>query len=603
MRASEIITNVLHRLEEDPAAPVFWSREELLGFLNEGNVELVLISGYLTSERPQQLIGAKVQSVPPDAITLLGVQYCTSNIFSITSSCPTVQPELGVPYSYTFEAFGGTPPYTWSIVSGALPGGLTLNAATGEISGTPTESGTFSYTIQVSDSSSFSCSALSVLMSCEFFISNLFIVSCPTEQPEIDVPYSYTFEATGGTPPYTWELVSGPLPDGLNLDDSTGEVSGTPTESGTFPYTVGVTDSSAPSHSAQIDCEFEIPGFLYYSDFIVRTGNVPSTQTNFTVGITWTDDRFKHVSFGGHVESLTGDDLRPYDPTGVTPRTFEKVWYNPSAGSFEMWILMSTIDDADVIRMKYGNTSITTDGTSTATWPSEYSGVWHYGSPTSLALEDSTSNGNDGTGVNAPTVTTGPFGGGAVSLAIASAQSVNVPDSPELEVTKTTPMTWEFWVKRSGNPTNPQIILDKRKLVTAQTGWIIYLTGGNPDIMTIAIIHDSPNQIADSFLGKIVIAGDWEYYVITYDGSGSNTGLTIHQPNSVSQLQNRTNGPLSGATESDGNFSVGQADFDGAVDEVRISKGVVRAQNYGITAYNNQSLMTGFWTLDAEVTI
>jgi hypothetical protein len=55
-------------------------------------------------------------------------------------------------YSATLTASGGTSPYTWSISSGALPGGLTLNPASGAISGTPTNTGTFSFTVKVSDS-------------------------------------------------------------------------------------------------------------------------------------------------------------------------------------------------------------------------------------------------------------------------------------------------------------------------------------------------------------------------------------------------------------------------------------------------------------------
>lgn len=66
-----------------------------------------------------------------------------------TTSLPSGSP--GVFYSTTLAATGGFSPYTWSITQGSLPGGLTLNATSGLISGTPTNSGTSSFTIQVSD--------------------------------------------------------------------------------------------------------------------------------------------------------------------------------------------------------------------------------------------------------------------------------------------------------------------------------------------------------------------------------------------------------------------------------------------------------------------
>jgi len=60
----------------------------------------------------------------------------------------------GMLYSSTDQATGGTPAYTWSIVSGALPPGLALAATTGTISGTPTQDGTYHFTLKVVDSSS-----------------------------------------------------------------------------------------------------------------------------------------------------------------------------------------------------------------------------------------------------------------------------------------------------------------------------------------------------------------------------------------------------------------------------------------------------------------
>jgi hypothetical protein len=57
-------------------------------------------------------------------------------------------------YSQNLQATGGSIPYKWSVTSRSLPGGLSLNTTTGVISGTPTNQGSFNFTIQASDSSS-----------------------------------------------------------------------------------------------------------------------------------------------------------------------------------------------------------------------------------------------------------------------------------------------------------------------------------------------------------------------------------------------------------------------------------------------------------------
>jgi len=62
--------------------------------------------------------------------------------------------EVGVAYNATFATMGGTAPYAWSVSTGALPAGLSLNATTGSITGNPTAAGDSTFTVQVQDSSS-----------------------------------------------------------------------------------------------------------------------------------------------------------------------------------------------------------------------------------------------------------------------------------------------------------------------------------------------------------------------------------------------------------------------------------------------------------------
>src|SRR5690606_16282714 len=61
-------------------------------------------------------------------------------------------------YAEILAASGGTAPYTWS-VTGSLPGGLSLDGATGLISGTPTAVGSFSFTVEVTDQNGFTADA------------------------------------------------------------------------------------------------------------------------------------------------------------------------------------------------------------------------------------------------------------------------------------------------------------------------------------------------------------------------------------------------------------------------------------------------------------
>jgi hypothetical protein len=150
------------------------------------------------------------------------------------------------------QVTGGTPSYTWSVSSGALPSGLSLNASNGQISGTPTTSGTFSFTVQVMDSGSPAQTAsqvLSIVISPAVLPLSITTTSL-TNGTQSSAYGPVTLQATGGTAPYTWSLSSGTLPTGLSLNASNGQISGTPSTSGTFSFTVQVMDSGSPAQMA-----------------------------------------------------------------------------------------------------------------------------------------------------------------------------------------------------------------------------------------------------------------------------------------------------------------------------------------------------------------
>lgn len=147
----------------------------------------------------------------------------------------------GTPYTATVAASGGVAPYSYSIVSGALPAGLTLSS-TGEISGTSTVVGSFAFQVQATDSAT-GAGPYSGAVDVTLTIGAASLTVTPTTLPDglAGVSWSQQLQASGGQGGYSFAVTSGLLPQGLTLTPA-GLIGGKPTTAGTFAFTITATD-------------------------------------------------------------------------------------------------------------------------------------------------------------------------------------------------------------------------------------------------------------------------------------------------------------------------------------------------------------------------
>jgi hypothetical protein len=205
--------------------------------------------------------------------------------------------QVNVLYSSSLVASGGVGPYTYSIISGSLPPGLTLNPSTGAVTGTPTAAGTFDFTAQVVDSSGL-VGANTITVNCSITIIPLPTLACASSTGQVGSPYSSALVGSGGVPPYTFSIISGSLPPVLNLNATTGAITGTPTTAGSFNFTAQLVDSSGNpvTNTVTNSCSITITSSACLSPLTPVTYNVHESSSNASE-IVW---------FNSHLAKLGG---------------------------------------------------------------------------------------------------------------------------------------------------------------------------------------------------------------------------------------------------------------------------------------------------------
>jgi FtsP/CotA-like multicopper oxidase with cupredoxin domain len=194
---------------------------------------------------------------------------------------------VGIAYSQTLAATGGVAPLSWSVSLGALPTSLSLNPASGAITGTPSAAGTFGFTVLLADAAGRTTTrAFSITIA-----TPVSITTASLPGGTVGVAYSQALAATGGSTPYTWNLFSGSLPTSLTLG-SNGVISGTPSASGTFNFTARVSAASGSTATRALSITVATPAAP-----AAPTGLAAAIGGVTRINLSWTDNSTNETSF------------------------------------------------------------------------------------------------------------------------------------------------------------------------------------------------------------------------------------------------------------------------------------------------------------------
>lgn len=159
-----------------------------------------------------------------------------------TSTLPSTTE--GAEYLEPLIASGGQPPYQWNMTAGVLPQGIQLDPSDGAIAGAATVSGSFVFTVTATDAASHTASR-QLTLTVAGTQAPLAVQTSTLPNATAGAVYLDTLVASGGQPPYQWSVSAGGLPTGIQLNTSSGAVSGTTSVSGWFSFVVTATDANS----------------------------------------------------------------------------------------------------------------------------------------------------------------------------------------------------------------------------------------------------------------------------------------------------------------------------------------------------------------------
>jgi RHS repeat-associated protein len=323
---------------------------------------------------------------------------------------------------------------------------------------------------------------------------------------------------------------------------------------------------------------------------IDHTKVLNTDQANFPVLISGTYGYLATAANGGKVQNASGYDIIfAGDPAGAAKLDHEIESYDPTTGAINFWVRIPALSHTSdtVIYLLYGNSAITTSQENKASvWDGNYKGVWHFAGGASLNLNDSTSNGNNGTNSGA-TAAAGQIGGAA---SFNGSSQINIATSGALSGA----FTIEAWAKPVGwNGYGDAGVYGSRRPQDASFDAQLTPSGVHGDIGTggywLTTGADAGFSDALNVWHHLVYAATASGYSIYADGvlkaSGSlSAAPLLYDANHILMIGT---GGYPGDT------------FNGVIDEVRVSS-TARAADWIAAEYNNQSSPATFYAVGAE---
>ncbi|MBQ9566353.1 MAG: putative Ig domain-containing protein [Synergistaceae bacterium] len=236
-----------------------------------------------------------ISGTPTDPVNTYSVTVTAENAHGTTTKTLNLKINSGAPVisaialpdgvegaAYAGATLTATGPgtVTWSIASGTLPAGLTLNASTGAISGTPSAGTAGKHTFTVQASNTYGATTKTLTLTIKSSIPT--ITTSSLSQGTEGMAYSATLLASVAS---TWTLDSGSLPGGLTLG-SDGVISGTPTAAGTFTFTVKATSAAGNSVTKTLSITIK-QASPSGTKPVIAANNIPNIPVNTDFSITF----------------------------------------------------------------------------------------------------------------------------------------------------------------------------------------------------------------------------------------------------------------------------------------------------------------------------